>query len=231
MIVGVTKLQKGREGTVILGCESGEEMINFKNTMQSKLGENYNVTESLQKKNMIKVINISEEEMELDNKDLIHVIKKQNSMEGSHINIIKKILKKNEENNQFKRKENEGGSIIMEVNEETHNMIVKKEKLNIGWRKCSVFKHFNVKRCFKCWEFYHIAKNCKRDETCHKCAGKHKAIDCTATTNNCVNCMFKIKTYNLKISSEHDALSGECPTYRRAIEEEKRRAGWEDKKK
>lgn len=50
-------------------------------------------------------------------------------------------------------------------------------------------------------------------------------------TNNCVKCMFKIKTYNLKISSEHDALSEECPTYRRAIEEEKRRAGWKDKKK
>lgn len=48
---------------------------------------------------------------------------------------------------------------------------------------------------------------------------------------NCVNCMFKIKSYNLKIKDEHDALDPECPTYKRAIEEEKRRGGWEVKKK
>lgn len=43
--------------------------------------------------------------------------------------------------------------------------------------------------------------------------------------------MFKIKTYNLKIKDEHDALDPECPTYKRVIEEEKRRGGWEGKKK
>lgn len=42
--------------------------------------------------------------------------------------------------------------------------------------------------------------------------------------------MFKIQTYNVKISDEHDALDPECPTYKRAIQEEKKRAGWEDNK-
>jgi len=37
--------------------------------------------------------------------------------------------------------------------------------------------------------------------------------------------MFKIQAYNLKISDEHDALDLECSTFRRAIQEEKRRAG------
>lgn len=43
--------------------------------------------------------------------------------------------------------------------------------------------------------------------------------------------MFKIKTYNLKIRDDHDALSPECPTYKRANEEEKKRARWITKKK
>jgi len=231
MSMGITKLRKGREGTVILGCETGDEMIKLKDAVQSKLGENYNVTDPLQMKPKIKIINISEEEMELEDDELIHTIKKQNSMEESRINIVKKILKKkNKDNSQSRNKGRDGGSIIIEADEQTHDMMLKKEKLNIGWRKCPVYNHINIKRCYKCWGYYHIAKNCTRDETCHKCAGKHTAAECKEKKNKCVNCMFKIKTYNLKISDEHDALSPECPTYKRAIEEEKRRAGWEVKK-
>lgn len=232
MSMGITKLRKGREGTVILGCETGEEMVKLKDTVQTKLGENYSVTESLQMKPKLKIINISEEEMELDDDELIHTVEKQNSMDGSHMRIVKRILKKkNKDNSQSGSKGKEGGSVIIEVDEGTHNLMLKKEKLNIGWRKCPVFNYYSVKRCFKCWGYYHIAKNCTRDETCHKCAGKHKATECTATKNKCVNCVFKIKTYNLKINDEHDALSPECPTYKRAIEEEKRRAGWDVNKK
>lgn len=73
---------------------------------------------------------------------------------------------------------NDSGSIIIEVDEVTHDMILKKEKLNIGWRKCSVFSHFSIKKCFKWWGLYHIARNCKREEICHKCAGKHTAVEC-----------------------------------------------------
>lgn len=229
MPMGITKVQKGKEGTVILGCETGEEMDKVKDVMQSKLGENYNVTEPLQKKPKIKIININEEEMELGDDELIDTIKRQNSMDGSRINVVKKISKrKNMDDSQSKSK---GGSIIIEVDKVTHDLMLKKEKLNIGWRKCPVFNHVSIKRCFKCWGFYHIAKNCIRDETCHKCAGKHKESECREKENKCVNCMFKIKSYNLKIKDEHDALDPECPTYKRAIEEEKRRGGWEVKKK
>jgi len=38
--------------------------------------------------------------------------------------------------------------------------------------------------------------------------------------------MFKTQTYNLKINDEHKALDPECPTYKRAIQEERKRAGW-----
>jgi len=62
-----------------------------------------------------------------------------------------------------------------------------------------------------------------RKETCHKCAGIHSR-DCTATKKKCVNCMFKIR-YNLKINDEHGALSPECPTFTRTLQEEKRRTG------
>lgn len=46
MAVGVTKLKKGNKGTVILGCETGEEAKKLKETVQDKMGENYKVVES-----------------------------------------------------------------------------------------------------------------------------------------------------------------------------------------
>lgn len=120
------------------------------------------------------------------------------------------------------------------MDEETHDLILKRGKINIGWKKCMVFNHYSVRRCFNCWGYYYIAKNCTRQETCHKCAGDHKANECTAAKKKCVNCMYKNKTYNLKITEEHDALSVECPIYQsiqyiRALEE-KKRTGWDSGK-
>jgi len=59
--------------------------------------------------------------------------------------------------------------------------------------------------------------------TCHKCASSHIASDCIATSKRCINCIHKIRMLNLKINNEHDALSEECPTFKRAFEEEKKR--------
>lgn len=105
---------------------------------------------------------------------------------------MKRIFKEKRSNNnsQLRRAGKEEGCIIIEVDEETQDLM--KGKLSIGWRKCLVFRHINVKRCFKCWGYYHIAKNCTRNETCHKCAGNHKATECTETKKRCINCMFKI---------------------------------------
>lgn len=226
MAVGITKLRKGNNGTVILGCESKSEMEKLKVTVQNKLGKEYNIMEPKGAKPKIKVVNIDEEEMKLENENLLNVIMKQNKIEDEreefHMRIIKKISRENT------REREVNGSIIIELDDITHDSIMNRGKISVGWRKCRVFDCFSVKRCFKCWGYNHIAKNCMRQETCHKCAGEHKADECKAKKKRCVNCMHKIKAYNLKINDEHDALSRECPTYLRAIEQEKKRTGAKD---
>lgn len=230
MAMGITKLKKGSKGTVMIGCETGEEMEKLKVTVQDKLGEKFKVTESLRMKPKIKIVSIGEDEMKLNDDELIGIIKKQNKIVSKNMRIVKKIVKeKSQIKGQSERREKEG-IVIIEADDETHEVMLSKGKLNVGWRKCPAFNHINIKRCFKCWGYYHIAKNCTRKETCHKCAGNHNVSECTAAKKRCINCMFKIQTYNLKISDEHDALDPECPTFKRAMQEEKRRAGWEDAK-
>jgi len=170
----------------------------------------------------------------MNDDNLIDTIKKQNNMaanEGFQMRIVKRIIKeKKNDDSKSRKRGKEEGSVIIKTDKKTYELILSKGRLSVGWNKWPVFNHINVISCFKCWGYFHIAKNCTRDKTCHKCAGKHKALECSETKMRCVNCMFKIQAYNLEISDEHDALDPQCPTFRRAIQEEKRRAGWEDTK-
>lgn len=199
--------------------------------MSEKLGKDFEIMESKKIKPKLKMINIDKEEIKLKDENLIEMIKKQNNMEGKeegllYIRVVKRIDNKGRGGNtRSRRGSRKEGSVILEVDEETHELMLRREKINIEWRKCRVFSHYTVRRCFRCWGYYHIAKNCTRQETCHKCARSHKINEYTATKKKCINCMNKNKAYNLEINDEHDALSVECPTHVRALEEEKKRTG------
>jgi len=75
---------------------------------------------------------------------------------------------------------------------------------------------------------YHIAKYCTKEVTCHQYAGNHTTDKCTVNKRY-VNYKY-IQKYNIKISDTHDALSNECPTYQKALLEEKKRVGTSDAK-
>lgn len=213
--------------------EREREIKKLKDTISEKLGDDFDIAEPKRNKPKIKIINVNEEVISLKDENLIDMIFKQNEInrkeEGFYIRLVKKIVK-GKKNNRVRSRgggRSEGGSLIIEVDKATHERMIKRKKINIGWSKCFVFDYFNIKRCFKCWEYYHIAKNYTKQDTCYKCAGNHKTNECTATKKKCVNCMYKIKTYNLKINDEHVAVSVDWPTYIRALEEEKKRTDWD----
>lgn len=228
MSVGVTKLKKGSRGTVILGCETKAEMETLRTAVQEKMGENFNVMESARIKPKIKIVNTGGEELEMEDDALVDTIKIQNGLEekeGRELKIVKKITKGRDQSHS--RGGQIDGSVILEVDEKTNEDVISRGKLNVGWRKCPVYSHVNVKRCFRCWGYYHIAKNCTREEACTKCAGKHNTRECTSTQSKCINCVYINQSLNLNINVEHSALDRECPTYKRALQEEKKRAGWD----
>ncbi|XP_077279855.1 uncharacterized protein LOC143907159 [Temnothorax americanus] len=215
MEIGITKLRKGSKGTVILGCETEKEKDKLKTMVQAAMGEEVKVSEPQKGKPKIKIINVGGEEMKMEDDKLIDTIKKQNRIgKESCMHLVKKILR-------GKNKDTEQGSVIIEVDESTHNSLINRGKINLGWRKCPIFNYISVRRCFNCWGYYHIAKNCTRQETCYKCARNHKANECTTAKKRCVNCTYKNQTYNLKINVEHEALNSECPTFKKVLEEEK----------
>ncbi|XP_024942642.1 uncharacterized protein LOC112494620 [Cephus cinctus] len=131
--VGITKLKKDSKGTVILGCESGEEIEVLKAEVQNKMGEGFKVTESTQMKSKIKIVNIEEEELNLTDEELVDTIKTQNGIEeteGREWKIVKRLTKgRQQERN---RRGPIEGSIILEVDEATHEELLSKRKLSVG---------------------------------------------------------------------------------------------------
>jgi len=113
MATGVTKLKKGSKETVIMNCER-EEIKKLKETVQAKMGKNYNVMETSQSKPKIKIINIGLEEKYIDDNELINMIKKQNKIDVVNMRIVKRMVKE-KRNNQSERRRNEQGSIITEI--------------------------------------------------------------------------------------------------------------------
>lgn len=75
MEIGVTKLRKGGNGAVIVECETEEEKEKLKVTIHETLDENYKVTEPHRKKPKIKILNVGEDEMKLNDDKLLDIIK------------------------------------------------------------------------------------------------------------------------------------------------------------
>jgi len=82
--------------------------------------------------------------MILKDEKLIDTIKKQNNIDGkkeSYIRIVKRFNSGRRGGNMKARRENRNkGSIILKVDEKTHELMLRREKLNIEWKKCMIFK-------------------------------------------------------------------------------------------
>jgi len=56
---------------------------------------------------------------------------------------------------------------------------------------CELFeKNCRITQCFRCHEFDHMTKICRKNQRCEKCAGKHHIEKCVMSLNRrrCVNC-------------------------------------------
>jgi hypothetical protein len=96
----------------------------------------------------------------------------------------------------------------MEVSPQTRKQLLQ-TKLKIGWEICNVADYLVPKKCYK-RNRYNYKHECKGEETCPHCTGKHKMKECTAAASEqkCINCI----TYNGynkegKVNENHSALS------------------------
>jgi hypothetical protein len=106
---------------------------------------------------------------------------------------------------------------ILEVTPVTRNLLIKIGKLYIQWTIISLEDFIEVRRCFKCQDYGHIARNCTSKLTyCPHCAGQHDSKTCPNLDKQakCINCSRHNKIRPLAknpYSTDHKAYSNSCP--------------------
>lgn len=220
---GVSRVKYVRDGGIAISCTKKEDIKNLSENIKKKLSKEYEINIPQKKNPKLKVVNIETKLIE-NPETLIETIIKQNSINTEEDTRVLKIL------NAYEDKKRKTGTIIVEVDQNTFNLINKKEVLYIGWRKCKYFEHINVIQCYKCWKFGHMSQQCTNvNIVCPKCSQNHKQEECKSEVYKCVNCKFASEVLKLQhINSDHTAYNRKCEAYKKVFEQLQMRVDYPD---
>ncbi len=84
-------------------------------------------------------------------------------------------------------------SLIVEIAIEAMTNRLMNENMLDSYQECSckLFeKNCHITQCYRCFEFDHMIRFCKKKQRCAKCADKHHIEECVMSSNKrcCVNC-------------------------------------------
>ena len=111
-------------------------------------------------------------------------------------------------------------NLVVEVNAQTRKLLLQK-KVKLGWMICKVENYLVATRCFKCSRFNHRHQDCRGEETCPLCAGRHKMKECTANSPEYkyINCAtYNLHNKNARICDNHSTLDRKCPSLQVLLE-------------
>ena len=115
-------------------------------------------------------------------------------------------------------------NLVVEVGAQTRKQLLQ-QKVKLGWLLCKMEDYVVANRCFKCSRFNHKFRDCRGEETCPLCAGKHKLKECSAAPSDhkCINCiMYSKYNPNKHICTSHSALDKNCPSLLALLEKYRR---------
>ncbi|CAK9834510.1 Uncharacterized 50 kDa protein in type I retrotransposable element R1DM [Anthophora retusa] len=120
--------------------------------------------------------------------------------------------------NRMNRRNANVGNVVVEVTKSVRDALVEEGRVYVKWRACKVKDYVNVLRCYKCYAFGHMMRECSvKDRLCQQCGESgHLRNDCKKE-RMCRNCKMKGS------KCDHSVMSVECPEYVRVAEREKAR--------
>ncbi|CAH2208350.1 jg5084, partial [Pararge aegeria aegeria] len=202
--IRVDRLRKAREGKVVLGCQSKDELAKVAEKLRTG-----NPTLLMEEKDnrdplviMLNVLNINTDE------DILGALKRQNSgvlgviPEGDYRACVK-----------FRRKarNQHENHVILQVSPPVWQRLVSVGKAHIDLQRVVVKDQSPLVRCSRCLGYGHGRKNCNETvDTCSHCAGQHLRINCpvwkAGDKPNCRNCQEAKQD-----KTDHNCFEDSCP--------------------
>lgn len=202
----VTKIRRTQKGELLLQFgESGVDTTGFKNSILEKLKGVAEVRTLTQHK-IVEVRDIDEISTLEDIEEAIKTQLGLNELPDKAVSLRKAY--------------GETQIATIALAGEPANKLLEAGKMRIGWTICRIRERTELKKCFKCLKFGHIAKQCRskedRSKLCRRCGNEgHIAKDCEKEPL----CMF-CKNQRPD-DAKHIAGSSRCPVFRRALKDKR----------
>ena len=188
-----------KNGKVVMKMASSDELKIAKQILE-KEGESIEVKVPGKMLPKIQIINVSPSVTEAN---IIQHIKQKNER-------LKEIIEQGYKCEVvFSTKLNNGvRSFVLKVSPNIRNEIIKGNSgyIYLDMSRCRVYDRYHALQCFKCQMFGHMSKDCRNEDVCGKCCGKHPTKGCNSDTLKCISC--KNKKYE---DQNHPAYSRKCP--------------------
>jgi len=202
MKIGIRTFKSLKNGNVLIEADSKEEIETLNSQIRDICGDQPEINVQKRRNPRLIIYNVPDAVTHENAEDIMPAQNPDLKLQKGDIKI--KFI--------FKTKRNTT-NLVVEVNEQTRRQKVQ-NKLNLEWMICSIDDYVSVNRCFKCSRNNHRHTECKSEETCPLCAGKHKLKECTASRAEykCTNCMTYNKyNQNRCINADHSSLDTKCP--------------------
>lgn len=220
--LGVTRVQFIRDGGVAIKYSKNERenAEDVCSNIKESLGQSYEVKIPEKKNPRIILFNVQQRDLE-DEENFIERMVLQNTITTQISEREIKIV------HNFKNRKGMI-NVILQMDTKSYECIEQKEMLHIGWRRYIFRDSLNVKQCFNCWKFGHLARNCKKETpTCQKCAGEHKEKDCQSNQVCCANCKYAVDVLKItNIKWDHKAYDKNCEAYKKIVEQLQQRINY-----
>lgn len=205
--VAINRIIPKDDGSVIIKCDSSDNVKSLESDLKSKLGANYEVV--IPKKVNPKIMVCDVDKDDTLNKDILaEDILKQNRLCRNNSTVFKLVRLINTKS---------GVNLIIECDPTLFVLVKEKKYLYVGWRRCFVKESFHVSRCYNCSRYGHLSKNCTNPTACPKCAGPHGLKDCHSSERKCVNCLYSNDKHKSQFNTNHYVFDKECNSYQRII--------------
>ena len=111
-------------------------------------------------------------------------------------------------------------NLVVVLGAKTRKLLLQK-KVNLRWLICKIEDYVVANKFFKCPTFNHRFRDCRGEETCPLCVGRHKLRECTAfpTEFKSINClMYNKYNQNKTICTNHSSLDKNCSSFQAILE-------------
>jgi len=112
---------------------------------------------------------------------------------------------------------------VIELPPALYKVLIKKERVYVGFLSYKVKTFISITRCFKCYGYGHAARNCTTEcQLCERCGeAGHLRADCSNKLSSCINCK-----RGKRKATNHSVKDVKCPEYQKQLELFYKRTQW-----